>query len=762
MDDNFNFELVSDFSSYNSSRDKTNLAPSYFVKGSKNVFKKLSGTMGNRYGRKLRGPLNNTAAGVVASYEWQTSFGAIRPIRVTADGTMQFEYSLNGVLGWYTLMSNLTKTRFTFTPWTDTNQFKEILIMANGSNNMVWEWEGGVAVVAATSPAVPGVIVEGEISIGSNSGSGYQNNDIVTINGGNFNAQVTITSTSGGAVESFQLTQQGSGYPVDTGGSHATTALTGSGTGLTVIISQVVTAGTITKTVDGNTFFQDGFGAPENFSSRQFIYNGITYTYGTGTEGNTLQAVTPDPSGIPAGAVIYSAPVAYNNIPFANNGIENPIFANFAVDIVFTNQSTNQLMILSYSNSLIFASDGNEFFTDFIQDVGNTQNTAYTIALDNPPTGISVKGGNLIIFAGVSLYYEIQISTQTVDQGGNNPASIEQVVTTTKTDLRENAGPAGQEFIDTDGNYIVWLGQDSQVHVLGAVKDVFLSDKAPSLSQALQDELTEVDFTGGHLKWIGEFIFITAPKSGVHYMYQERQYFIENGAQKTEQIWHAPQIEGISRFANIDGLIYGHSNINPMIFAIFNTNQWHDDGADSNNNLVVLSYESRLSMAYMQLPGKGKTIMRPNSLKFDKLYFEGYIQPGTALYGNIYYDYQGASGSKGIYINGVPSAQDSQNPLLAATKREAILYGYAYIKPNAPSLGYDFLGDNPLGQGITPFANNQDYLPKFRTIVKSMGITFCREFQLEIYSVDADARWEILSLGANIEEAPQGEYELTR
>ncbi len=296
-----------------------------------------------------------------------------------------------------------------------------------------------------------------------------------------------------------------------------------------------------------------------------------------------------------------------------------------------------------------------------------------------------------------------------------------------------------QEFIDQNGPYIVWLGQDHQLHILGATKDLFLSNKAPLLSQPVYDELKDVDFTGGALRYMDEYIYITAPLIATHYIYQEREFVDETGTVRTEKIWNPPQISGISRFANITGVTYGHSNLHPMIYQIWDTDQWSDDSETG----FQLPYQCVMAIAYGHTPARTKGELRANSGRFDKVYYEGYMARGTPLYANIMLEYQGS--------------HDIQVQTINSVTKPAVLYSYQ----TAPSLAQEILSDNPLGDGIHPSVNEQDYLPKFRAIrkIKVKGNNVY-EYSIEIYSYDLDARWEIITAGTNMVISPEVAREL--
>lgn len=250
------------------------------------------------------------------------------------------------------------------------------------------------------------------------------------------------------------------------------------------------------------------------------------------------------------------------------------------------------------------------------------------------------------------------------------------------------------------------------------------------LSQAVQEELREEDFTGGHLRIVSgnlnDLFYLVAPISGRTFLYQESQSVDPVGNVVAQRFWHPPQIWNIARVAVILGIVYGHSNANPQIYQLWDTAQWHDDSPDN----TPLPYDAVMRMSYKRVNGKGGP-RRWGMGIFDKSFFEGFISPGVNLYANIYMGYQGSQGLQSVVINSVQSPAQ-------------------FFSGNSPSsLGDASLGDNPLGDGLTPESNDQELLPKFMAM-PGVNPVNCFEYEIEVYSSDPDSRWEMLSLGVNI------------
>lgn len=140
--DDFNFKLIGGFKGYNSTVDKTILDPGWAVLGSKNVYKKRSGTWAVRSGLKhwSSEARDATEAGVVSEYVWGTSLGEERPLRV-ANSKLQVFWDDNGT--WYDLITSLTLTAFSFAKWWDATEKKDRLIMVNNDDDIL-HWSGGI------------------------------------------------------------------------------------------------------------------------------------------------------------------------------------------------------------------------------------------------------------------------------------------------------------------------------------------------------------------------------------------------------------------------------------------------------------------------------------------------------------------------------------------------------------------------------------------------------------------------------------------
>lgn len=633
----FEFKLIDKFPGYNSASDKTNLPHGTMIRGSKNVYKTLRGTLATRPGLKRRGTVDTTEAPVKAEFVFNTNVGTTRPLRV-CNNKLQVESNIaNGTtLVWYDLLETstlahpaVTLTRFVFDTWWDDEEKTDRLIMTRGDFNVL-SWSGGMALV-------------------------------------------------------------------DSG-----------------------TATTITKQ-GVETWAELGF-ATSMAAEKKIIIGGVEYTY-TGGEGTTtLTGVTPTAVGLVSGDVVIQS-VMVNDVPDVDND---------GYDFDFVKVINNQAMYGSYSSRIIYisaaiTSGGVLGFLNVVDTTSHVSGDPDFLVLDNQAKGIGVQDGKVIIFAGENDMYIISLNQNvTYAYTGNDGLIRYNFQDIQKKQLSGLSAALGHEFIDNMNGNLVWIDQRNQLRAQGTFANI--DNIIPTtLSLDVESELSEDDFTGGHLKVVGGTAYITAPNNARDWMYDIRQRIDENGQVISERLWQAPQIRGVSRFSVIDGVLYGHSNTNPQLYQIWDTNQWVDDDPSEED----MPYIPVIRLAY-QNHGR-----RQGRVTFDTLYTEGYMPEGFDLKGTVYLDYRGSSGIRDI------SVSSDTNP------------AKFFTGANAPSLGDGSLGEDPLGDGILEEAGRQELLPKFRAMINIPQSKNFFEYGLEFFSVVADCRWELSVCGVNIRQASE-------
>lgn len=689
--DNFEIDILNTFGGYVSSIDSTNTNPNILIRGSLNVYKKISGTIANRPGQLLYDALvDSTSAKISSGFVWETSLGVIFPMRL-ANSKIQFESSVTGTRVWYDLLTGLgaTQTQAVFDTWWDNTDKKDkVLFVCHDTNT--YAWDGGMALFVSGNIVV-GVITTMTID---SAGSGYSAGNVLTITGGGGTLGTATVNTvdSSGAITQITLLAAGSGYSTTVG------AATSGGAGSGATISIVVTTGVIT--LDRNA------GTAGYAFSGSVVINGNTYTY-TGLSGSTLTGVGSDSSAEATNSVVMSKVITNTNTPDSS-------FTNDFIHVV-----GNQLYSGSYTSELIYLSKNTDY-TSHAASSPRLTGEGDVIILDGAGKGIGARASQAYIFAGTNFVHPISFNQITIG------STLSEQTQRGKIDLGDQVSAKGHDFIDSLSDNIVYLDQANQVRTLGIFRNI-TTQKAAMLSQDVQDELAETDFTNGQLRVIsdrrGDIYYITAPNSGYLYIFQERTNVDPTGVIVTERLWQPPQIANFTRIYSINGKTYGFSNANPQIYQIWDTGQWHDDSPSGQ-----LPYACIMLLAY-QNGGR-----RQGKIAFEKWYAEGYATAGTQLFGAIYYDYQGATQTLSTIFN-----DPSQNSPFSKT--------YTGLVP--PSLGGASLGDNPLGDGLNILPDDQATVPKFRNINDMQG-TNVYEFAPMFYTQQADARWEILATGMNI------------
>ena len=770
---NWEFEILSEWKGYVSSVDKTNVSENVMVQGSQNIYKKLSGNLAVRPGQMRIGIANNTFSPVSSEFVWYTSWGATYPVWVT-NGTLQV--SINNL--WYTL-ATAVKTRYVFDKWYNSTTATDELLFVCGDSN-IYSWPGGVATLASTSNASG--IVGTLASAPTVAGSGYIVGDVLNITTGGTGATATVLTLTNQTIQSVSLGNAGLGYAVNdvlqilgvlNNGVYATVVVTsigvggaitgislqttggyysgtqtnvavvetnGTGSGASVNITLTNTGvGTVSLTTGGSGYTTGtgkvtsggtGTGATLNItavatgsitttgasaqpqlgfpSAGKININSNQYSY-TGINGNTFYGITPNPTIEPVNSMIIASIVTTSGTPVASG------FNNDFIKVI-----NNQVYVGSYTSRNCYISSNTDFTNYAIPDP-TIDGSPEFLTLDSTLNGIAVKSGNAVLSVGKDKWVTVTFSDVTIGTTAENTPITVRQTNVSVSPVANLAAAYAHEFISTSGDNIIYLSQDQQVRMLGSVNDLFFQ-AYPTLSQEIYTELQAQNFTGGGLKCIGDFTYLTAPNSGKVYLYQMRQFVDNSDRVVVERLWHSPFIWNATRIDEINGVVVSFSNANPQVYQVWDTQQWHDDSPSGQ----PLPYTCILARPY--LTGD----RRQGLQSFDKVFNEGYITPGTLLNLTVNYDYEGSTAQISAIINSI--------------KQPAY-----FFQPPQNSIGDNSLGDKPLGQGIIDETQSADLvnMAKFKEI-SSLNQINSFEYQLILSSDTADAQWEILAQGTNV------------
>lgn len=463
--------------------------------------------------------------------------------------------------------------------------------------------------------------------------------------------------------------------------------------GITPATAQSIGGSTLTKQ-GTTTWSQVGFSVTTGEKKFKINGSGTEYTYTGGEDTTTLTGITPVLPAITEGDIIIQSVLTESTSPAVG-------FSNDFIKVI-----NNQLYVGSYTSRLIYFSASDDW-SDFVIPVPRSPGSAGLITLDGTGKGIGVREGKPHIGFGTGSWGVVSFSNSTVGTD-----IVEEYFVDVKP-VSAGQAPYAHEFIDTVGDSLVYLAQDQQVRMFGDFTNLF-TPGYPSISQSICTELEALDFTGGALKIIGEFTYLTAPNSGSVYLYQSRTSVDSTGQVVAERLWHPPFIWNATRVDVIGTDIVVFSNANPQVYYGWDTGQFYDDSPGDEQ----LPYDAVAAFAYRS------NNRRQGVLEFDKVFTEGYIYGGTNLNLTVNYDYQGASNQIISVVN------SPAMPVFTFSQQIA-------------SLGDASLGDESLGDQLT-----ETTTPKFKCI-NSVGLNDCFEYQL-IYSSDtANSFWELSAVGAN-------------
>jgi hypothetical protein len=270
-------------------------------------------------------------------------------------------------------------------------------------------------------------------------------------------------------------------------------------------------------------------------------------------------------------------------------------------------------------------------------------------------------------------------------------------VTRLKTGVQQAA--QSQALITKNKNDVVFITNEPTVTTLGRL-ELIEKPQIKNISDPIKLDMDSYDFTGGSTIYFQDNQYIAVPRNGV-----VRIFNISKGW------WEAPQILPISRFAIIDGELYGHSSVVAETYKLF---------TGTNDNGAPIAAQANFS--YQQFGD------RANLKTLTEFYSEGYISPNTRLNLALVYDYHGASATKNFVIDG------NDRSIIFDTSSDG-------------SLGKQSLGKKSLaGRGDTI---STLLPPKYRVRKVTPEIPDFYELQVQYSSNGSDLHWELLAWGPN-------------
>ena len=460
--------------------------------------------------------------------------------------------------------------------------------------------------------------------------------------------------------------------------------------GITTVDITGSTATTLKKQ-GGGTWAEEGF---LTSGTRRVIIGTTAYTYTGGETTDTLTGVTPDPTagGHSDGDVAVQQIRTTANTPAS--GYDN--------DLILTLE--NQVWIASFDSRDVYKSAVGDF-TDYTFSSPRQTGEGALLTLDSTPTGLVVQEQNMYISGAKDEWYRV------IFELSNDLQNEDLRVTRLKTSALQSA--VVQSAIFKIKNDIVFLSNEPTIDSLGRIEDVD-TPQSLDLSDPIKLYLRDLDTTNAAgIFWRNNF-YMAFPNESIVLIFN-----IERGH------WESPQILPVSRFAIIDGELYGHSNAVPETYKLFT-------GTNDNGNPI----DARATFSYRNY---GR---RDHKNNFTEWLSEGYLSENTVLDYTIRYDYLGFTSVQSYEIRG--DGSQNNNIIFKNTDDGSL---------GKKSLGKASLGGKE-GEAVLPSDLN-----KFRAIQTMVKEDFY-EVQIEYSSNEVDYDWQLLAFGGNIQLSTADNNEL--
>lgn len=455
-------------------------------------------------------------------------------------------------------------------------------------------------------------------------------------------------------------------------------------------------------------------------ASGSIINNGIVYTY-SGITNETFTGVSPNPTGSVVNSPVYQQPVAFT---FSSGTFTNSISppTGFTCDLIGLLKTSNQVMIASISNNLVYLSKAGTY-KDYSQSTARLQYEGDTFTTVGSVTALQPQEESMYISAGLDEWY-ITKFTQTQLYNATAGATLTYEIALL-SQLKTTAGQAAiSQYASTKiKNDIVFISNEPIVNTLGRVDNILLTPQMSDLSYPIYYDMNAYNFTDSSTFYFKQRLYIAIPVSGVVIIY--------NMTNPKAPFWEAPQNLPISGFCSVGNMLIGHSYGTFESYVMFTG--YSDRATDQNSTGNPISSMAIFSMQTLGIRAKNKS--------FNKFFVEGYITQPTTLNVGFIFRQPG---------NGVTSGQNVN-----------IRGNASYVVNNVfdNSLGKVPFGEDPLG-GDTQTAQQQNNIPYFSVILTSVRNPYLA-YQPVFSSLGTNQRWEVLSYGSNATSTSEGENDIT-
>lgn len=460
-----------------------------------------------------------------------------------------------------------------------------------------------------------------------------------------------------------------------------------------------------------------------NFDSSGYVINnGIVYQYDSiSNQTFTLHSGTPDPTGSVVNSPVYQQPVGtdFSGYTFTNS-ITPP--TGFTCDLITLLKKSNQVMIASVSNNLVYLSKAGNYKT-YAQSTARLQYEGDTFTAVGSVTAFAPQENEVYVSAGLDEWYTTKFTQTTIVSQGTGVTLTYEIAELAQ--LKTTAGQAAMSQYTTTKikNDVVFISNEPIINSLGRVDQIFLTPQVTDLSYPIYYDMNAYNFTDAASFYFKQRLYVAIPASGVVIIY--------NMTNPKTPFWEAPQNLPISGFCSVGNTLIGHSYNTLESYVMFTGYSDRANNANSTGNPI----SSVALFAFQELG------LRAKSKSFNKFFVEGYITQVTTLNVGLIFRQPG---------NGVTAGT------VLSIKGTA-----SYVLPNVTddSLGKVSLGKNPLATDLTS-PQQQNLPPYFSVILTSLRNPYLA-YQPMFYSVGTNQRWELLSYGTNASTTYENETDIT-
>lgn len=454
--------------------------------------------------------------------------------------------------------------------------------------------------------------------------------------------------------------------------------------------------------------------------SGNVINNGVVYAY-TGISNQTFTGVTPDPTGSVVNSPVYQQPVAYT---FASATFTNSISppTGFTCDLIALLKTSNQVMIASISNNLVYLSQAGTYKT-YAQSTARQQNEGAVFTTGGSVTALVPQESDIYVSAGLDEWYTTSF-TQTQIYNATTGTTLTYEIALLKQ-LKTTTGQASMSQYATTKivNDVVYISNEPFINSLGRVDNILLTPQITNLSYPIVNDMNSYNFTDASMFYFKLKLYIAIPSSGVVIIY--------NMTDPKKPFWEAPQNLPISGFCSVGNTLIGHSYGTFESYVMFTGYSDRATNANSSGNPIN-------AVALFAMQGLG---LRAKSKSFNKFFTEGYISQPTTLNVGLIFRVPG---------NGTSIGQSFM-----------ILGTGSYIVNGVVdnSFGKMALGKNPSGGDLG--LSSQNSLPPYFAIISTFTRNPYFAYQPVFYSLGTNQQWELLSYGNNTSTVSEGENDIT-